>query len=106
VINLLFLIILVIIILLVILIASIMLIPFHIALNLDNKGLDYNGYFKVTWLRIRILKREIPLKEEKKEEEEKKEVKKKEKAEWTLNRIIKVFNLFLESIPYFENHYN
>ena len=77
-INLLFFIILVIIILLVILIASIMLIPFHITLNLDNKGLDYNVYFKVTWLRIRILQREIPAKEE--EKEEKKEVEKKAKA--------------------------
>jgi hypothetical protein len=75
-----------------------MLIPFHITLNLDNKGLDYNVYFKVTWLRIRILQREIPAKEE-----EKKEVEKKAKAEWTLNRIIKIFNLFLESMPYFEN---
>ncbi|MGB7968898.1 MAG: DUF2953 domain-containing protein [Methanobacterium sp.] len=100
-INFLFLIILVIIILLVILIASITLIPFHITLNLNNKGLDYNGYFKITWLRIGILKREIPIKEE--EKEEKKEVEKKAKAEWTVNRIIKIFNLFLESMPYFEN---
>ena len=80
-----------------------MLIPFYITLNLNNSGLDYNGYFKVSWLRIRILKREIPFKEEKKEEKEKKEVEKKAKKEWTLNRIIKIFNLFLESIPYFEN---
>jgi hypothetical protein len=78
-----------------------MLIPFHISLNLDTKGLDYKGYFKVTWLRIRILKREIPIKEE--EKEEKKEVEKKAKAEWTINRIIKIFNLFLEALPYFEN---
>ena len=82
-----------------------MLIPFHISLNLNNNGLDYNGYFKVTWLRIRILRKEIPIKEEEKEEkkEEKKEVEEKAKAEWTLNRIIKIFNLFLESMPYFEN---
>jgi hypothetical protein len=102
VISVILLIILVIIILLVILIASIMLIPFHISLNLNSKGLDYDGYFKLTWLRIRILRREIPLKEEKKEKEEK-EVEKKAKAEWTLDRIIKIFNLFLESLPYFEN---
>ena len=100
-INLIFLIILVIIILIAILIAIIMLIPFHITLNLNNKGLDYEGYFKVTWLRIRILQREIPTKEE--EKEEKKKVEKKDKAEWNLNRIIKIFNLFLESMPYFEN---
>ncbi len=101
-INVILLIILVIIILLVILIASIMLIPFHINLNLNNKGLDYNGYFNLTWLRIRIFRREIPLKEEKKEKKEK-EAEKKAKAEWTLDRIIKIFNLFLESLPYFEN---
>ena len=101
-INIILLIILVIIILLVILIASIMLIPFHINLNLNNKGLDYNGYFKLTWLRIRILRREIPLKEEKKEKKEK-EAEKEAKAEWTLDRIMKIFNLFLESLPYFEN---
>jgi len=101
VINLIFLIILVIIILIAILIAIIMLIPFHITLNLNNKGLDYEGYFKVTWLRLRILQREVPTKEE--EKEEKKEVEKKAKAEWNLNRIIKIFNLFLESMPYFEN---
>jgi Protein of unknown function (DUF2953) len=102
VISVILLIILVIIILLIILIASIMLIPFHISLNLNSKGLDYDGYFKLTWLRIRILRREIPLKEEEKEKEEK-EVEKKAKAEWTLDRIIKIFNLFLESLPYFEN---
>ncbi len=79
-----------------------MLIPFHISLNLNSKGLDYDGYFKLTWLRIRILRREIPLKEEEKKKEEK-EVEKKAKAEWTLDRIIKIFNLFLESLPYFEN---
>ena len=101
-INVLLLIILVIIILLIILITSIMLIPFYITLNLDNKGLDYNGYFKVNWLRIRILQREIPEKEEKKEVAEKK-VEEKAKAEWNLNRIIKIFNLFLESMPYLEN---
>jgi hypothetical protein len=68
---------------------------------LDNNGLDYNGYFKVSWLRIRILRREIPLKEEKKEK--KKAVEKKPKAEWTIDRIIKIFNLFLESMPYLKN---
>ena len=76
-----------------------MVIPFHITLNLGNREMDVKGYFKMTWLKIKILKREIPSKEDKKEEK----VEKKVKTEWTLDRIIKVFNLFLESLPYFEN---
>ncbi len=78
-----------------------MVIPFHITLKLGNNGLEFRGYFKVTWIRINILKRDIPSKEEKKEEKPKK--KKKEKAEWNLERILKVFNLFLDAMPYFEN---
>lgn len=95
-INILIIIILVIILLLV----SIMMIPFHITLNLNNKGLEAKGYFKVTWMKIRIIKRDIPT--EKKEEKEEEEVKKKTKREWNLDRIIKVFNLFLEALPHFE----
>ena len=76
-----------------------MVIPFHITLNLGNRDMDFKGYYKITWLKIKILKREIPSKEDKKEEK----VEKKVKTEWTLDRIIKVFNLFLESLPYFEN---
>jgi len=89
----------IIILVIIIIIASIMVIPFHITLNLGNREMDVKGYFKMTWLKIKILKREIPSKEDKKEEK----VEKKVKTEWTLDRIIKVFNLFLESLPYFEN---
>jgi len=89
----------IIILVIIIIIASIMVIPFHITLNLGNRDMDFKGYFKITWLKIKILKREIPSKEEKKEEK----VEKKVETEWTLDRIIKVFNLFLESLPYFEN---
>ncbi len=90
----------IIILVIVLLLASIMVIPFHITLNLGNKGLEFKGYFKVTWMRIRILKRDIPSKEEKKEEEPKK--KEKKKVEWNLERILKVFNLFLDAMPHFK----
>jgi Protein of unknown function (DUF2953) len=76
-----------------------MVIPFHITLNLGNRDMNFKGYFKITWLKIKILRREIPSEKEKKEEK----VEEKVKAEWTFDRIIKVFNLFLESLPYFEN---
>lgn len=81
-----------------VILASILMIPFHISLNLKNQGIEYKGYFQLTWMKIRLVKREIPSEEEK--EKEKKE--KKEKAEWTLSRIQKVLNLFSESLPYFE----
>jgi hypothetical protein len=76
-----------------------MMIPFHISLILGNSGLEFKGYFKVTWMRIRLFKRDIPSKEE---EEEKKEEKKKEKSKWTIERVQKVFNLFLEALPHFQ----
>jgi hypothetical protein len=90
-------------------VASILLVPFHITLNLANQGFKYNGYMQVRWLKIRIIKREIPpeKQEEEKQEEEKQEEEKQEKdekprAQWNLDRIVKVFNLFLEALPHFE----
>lgn len=84
----------------VVVVASILLVPFHITLNLANQGFKYNGYLQIKWLKIRIIKREIPSEEEKKEEE-KQEKDEKPRAEWNLDRIVKVFNLFLEALPYF-----
>ncbi|MFY9639037.1 MAG: hypothetical protein WAK14_09590, partial [Methanobacterium sp.] len=92
----------IIILVIIIIIASIMMIPFHITLNLGNRGMDIKGYFKITWIKIKILQREIPSEKKKKEEVEE-EVRKKERAEWNLDRIIKVLNLFLESMPHLEN---
>jgi len=90
----------IIILVIILLFASIMMIPFHITLNLGNKGLEFSGYFKVTWMKIRILKRDIPSKDEKKEEKPQK--KEKKKADWNLERILKVFNLFLDALPHFK----
>jgi hypothetical protein len=89
----------IIILIIIILLVSIMMIPFNITLNLNKKGLEAKGYFKITWMKIRILKRDIPSQEK---EEKEKEVKKKTKSDWNLDRIIKVFNLFLEALPHFE----
>ena len=84
----------------IIIIASILLIPFHVTLNLGNKGLKYGGFIKIIWIKIRILQRDLP---PEKEEEKKEKVEKKEtKSEWNLDRIVKVFNLFLDALPHFE----
>ena len=48
-----------------------MMIPFHITLILGNNGLEFKGYFKVTWMRIKLFKRDIPSKEEERERREK-----------------------------------
>lgn len=83
----------------ILIIASILLIPFHITFSVGNQGFKYNGYFQVKWLKIRIIKRELPPEAKEVEEKEKEE---KPRAEWNLDRIVKVFNLFLEALPHFE----
>ena len=67
----------IIILVIIIILASIMMIPFHITLNLGNKDMEVMGYFKVNWMRIRILRREIPSKEEEKGRRKRKRKKKK-----------------------------
>ena len=67
----------IIILVIIIFLASIMIIPFHITLNLGNKDMEVMGYFKVNWMRIRILRREIPLQRGKKGREKGKRKKKK-----------------------------
>ena len=90
----------IILVIIIIIIASILLIPFHVTLNLGNKGLKYGGFIKIIWIKIRILQRDLP---PEKEEEKKEKVEKKEtKSEWNLDRIVKVFNLFLDALPHFE----
>jgi hypothetical protein len=85
----------------VLIIACLLLVPFHITLNIGNQGLNFKGFVQIKWMRIRIIKREIPS-ETPKEEEEEKEEKEKEGTKWNLDKIVKVFNLFLESLPHFE----
>lgn len=60
-----------IILILVLILLAILFIPFHISLYLEKRGKDSGGYFQVKWLRIRLLKRDIPWEEEKKEEKKK-----------------------------------
>ena len=94
---------LIIILVILIIIASILLIPFHITLKFGNKGLKYDGLIKITWIKIKILQRGY-LPPEEKEKKEKKEgaEEKKTKSEWNLDRVVKVINLFLDALPYFE----
>lgn len=85
----------------VLIIISLLMVPFHITMNIANKGLKFNGFVQIKWMKIRIIKREIPS-ETPEEEKEEKEEKKDEGGRWNLDKIVKVFNLFLESLPHFE----
>jgi hypothetical protein len=93
---------LIIILVILIIIASILLIPFHITLKFGNKGLKYDGLIKITWIKIRILQRVLPPEEKEKEEKKEGTEEKETKSEWNLDRIVKVINLFLDALPYFE----
>ena len=81
-----------------------MLIPFHIILNFSNHGFKFEGNVRLTWMKIKILSRNIPPEEEKPTEEKIEEG--KEKAEWDINRILKVLNLFLDALPHIERIFN
>jgi hypothetical protein len=56
--------------------------------------MNISGYFRIRWLKIRIIQRDIPT--EKKEEE--KEVKKERK--FNLEQLLKILNQFIEAFDY------
>lgn len=80
---------------LVLFLLCILLIPFNICLNLKLKGLKIEGFFKLTWMKIRLLKRTFP--DDKKEEIEKKDMKRQKPD---LKRLPKIISLLYESYPY------
>lgn len=79
-------------------IISILVVPFHICLDLYNEGFKLHGNFKLTWMKIKIIQRDLPSKEEKK--------KTKEKTEFDINRIPRIISLLIESWPYLERILN
>ncbi len=74
---------------------AILLIPFHISFYIQKREMNINGYFKVRWLKIRIIKRDIPSKEGKKEE---KEVKKERKFD--IEQLLRLWNEFWDAFDY------
>ena len=75
------------------------MVPFNIYLNLTNHGFKVDGYFKITWMKIKLVKREI--KSEKTPKDIKKEGKIEEKnKELNLKKITRIISLFWESLPH------
>lgn len=84
----------VIILIIILILIGILLVPFQISLKLNKMGSVNKGYFKLTWLKIRLIQRKIPS-DKKKQEKEKKEGRK-----INFDRIPKVLKHLEESLPY------
>ncbi|MGB9980100.1 DUF2953 domain-containing protein [Methanobacterium sp.] len=89
-----------------ILIVLIMIVPFYVVLKLDIKGFKLSGYFKLEWIKIRLLQRKIDpdKKEQITDAKEKKENKKIENIPQIISLayqsspyLIRIFNAFLKS---------
>jgi hypothetical protein len=82
-------------------------IPFNLLLNLNVSGLKIDGYFKLTWMKIRLVQKKFPEKKEK----EKKKTEKKEKEEdkerkFDVKKLPKIISLLYESSPYLLRIFN
>lgn len=95
-----------IILILILFLACILVIPFNIFLNLNVDGLKINGCFKLTWIKIRLVQREVPDKEIK-EKKKKKEIKEEDKKQkFDSGRLPKIISLLYESSPYLMRIFN
>lgn len=95
----------IIIIILVLILLSFLLIPLKLSLHIKKRGSKLKGKFSLIWLGIRIFSREIPWEEEEDKEKKKKEKEKKDqdkKDKFDLDHTLKIFNLFLESLPHLQ----
>jgi hypothetical protein len=91
----------IIILILLIFLVSVLVVPFHLSLDLHFKDLKTQGNIDLTWMKIRFFRRKIPEEPSKKEKEaQKKEKEKKEEKPFDVNRFFKIFGLFLDSLPY------
>ena len=78
----------------------ILVVPFHIYLTVYNADFKIKGTFKLTWMKLKLIQREIPPEKpaEKKADEK--------KNRFEISRIPKLFHLLIESWPYLERVFN
>lgn len=76
------------------------MVPFQISLKFYRKNSVNEGYFRLRWLKIRLIHRKIPS-DKKKPKKEK--IEKKEGKKIDFNRIPKILEYFGESLPYIMN---
>ncbi len=85
-----------IILIIVLILLCILVIPFNIFLNLNFQDLKAHGYFKVTWLKIKLFRREFPDKDGKKKDKKDK----KDKKEFDIKKLPRIISLLYESSPH------
>lgn len=85
---------------LLIIVIGILVVPFHVYFNVYNTGFNVKGTFRLTWLKIKLIQKEIPPKksEEKKEDEA--------ESKFDISNILEIFSLLTESWPYLERVFN
>ena len=95
-----------IIIVIILILTLILVVPFHISIYFQKKSLKINGNVSVSWMKLRIFKRNWPeKKEDEKKEDEKlvdKEEPEKKKTKFNVRKLLKTLNLFLEALPHLE----
>ncbi|OEC87043.1 MULTISPECIES: DUF2953 domain-containing protein [Methanobacterium] len=83
-----------------IIVTGILVVPFHIYLNIYNTGFKITGTFRLTWMKIKLIQREIPSEKQAPKKENEKETK------FEISRIPKILSLLVESWPYLERVFN
>lgn len=86
----------IIILIIILIIMGILVVPFQISMQFNRMGSVNEGYFKVSWFKIRLIQRKIP-------SDKKKEKKQKKEEIIDFNRIPKIVMLSVESLPYIFN---
>ena len=81
----------------------ILVLPFNIFLNINVNGSKIVGYFKLTWMKIRLFQKEFPDTEK---EEEKREEKKEEEQKFDIKKLPKIISLLYESSPHLMRIFN
>lgn len=89
-----------IIIILALILLAILLVPFYISFYIQKRETIVRGYFKVSWLKIRLIQRNIPSEKKEKKEEKKKKKKERKKREFDINQTLKVINQFWNALEY------
>lgn len=92
----------IIILIIVLIIIGILVVPFHISLELFRQNKINQGYLKIKWWKIKIIDRElIKPKEEKKEKKPKRKFDFRKLLDVLPDMLPKVIPDFIESLPYF-----
>ena len=86
----------------ILILTCVLVIPFNILLNLNVDGLKVKGYFELTWIRIRLFRKEFPDEDEKKEETEEEA----EEQKFDIGKFSRIISLIYESWPYLMQIFN